>query len=390
MSRRFTFTPLLRAAIVAVVAALIGYALWKYYPRLGAASTKGGFLNISCFIYRDIDRDGQYGLADRPYAGMTLVLSRPHGGTVTTQSNISGFANLRMAAGRKDLDVYEPGAHTYRATPSAPWRVTSGNAEQSVEFKLLEGSPVGIVATDTCAPIGVAEALTVSGTVRADLLGLPVSLKAVSADGRSQALEVSAKGAFSFAAEPGDWQLTLTAADGRSASRTVQVQRTPVVVSMLDLSAPHSAPKPQPVTAGFDTLTSSDTLLEVPNGYAGVNWRNWVATHSKLYGANGYMNGTVSAEYVAYNSSGHPATISADRPFDLDGAFVSIAFTDAKRHDIRIRAWRGSTLVHEDRIRATPEGPLYFAAGYRDITQVEFASTGYWQVVIDDVHLRRD
>jgi hypothetical protein len=148
--------------------------------------------------------------------------------------------------------------------------------------------------------------------------------------------------------------------------------------------------KPKSQIIGFDNLTSSDTLYEIPNEYEGLNWRNWVATHQKLYQGNGYINAATSSEYVAYTSSGHPAAISSTKMFDFVGVNVGMAWPEGEPHDIVVKAWRNETEVYHDRFRATTAGPTYFAADYRSITRVEFASEGYWQIALDDLICRTE
>jgi hypothetical protein len=137
-------------------------------------------------------------------------------------------------------------------------------------------------------------------------------------------------------------------------------------------------------------LTTADALFEIPGGYAGLDWTNWVAMHQTLYGSIGMFNGVVSPEHFAYNSSGHPATFGSDRGFDFGGVFLSVARPDAEQHEILIRAWRHDREAYEDRITGTTAGPIYFDADYRNVTRAEFASEAYWQIVIDDLEFRTD
>jgi hypothetical protein len=45
------------------------------------------------------------------------------------------------------------------------WRITSGNAGQQLQFKALEGSPVGLMTGKGRTPLGVAPDLVVSGSM---------------------------------------------------------------------------------------------------------------------------------------------------------------------------------------------------------------------------------
>ena len=176
----------------------------------------------------------------------------------------------------------------------------------------------------------------------------------------------------------------------RSVIRNLSVDKYPLIASQMHADRQSFPPKPKLKVIGFDNLTTSDTLCEIPNGYEGLDWRNWVATHQKLYEGNGFINAATSSEYVAYNSSGHPATLSSSQMFDLVGVYAGMAWPDGERHDIVVKAWRNDTEVYHDRFRGTISGPTYFDADYRSVTRVEFASDGYWQIVVDDLACRTE
>lgn len=365
---------------------LIAALIYGYLRHFRSTAT-GEPLNISCFVFRDMNRNGRYDLGDRPYAGMRVVLKRPEGQAIGVVSNISGFANFRMARPGISADITAPGAYGFTATPPQGWAITSANGAQTTTFKTLAASPAGIVAEKTCAAIGVAPDLTITGRVARG----PTSVEriiATSPAGQRSNIRIQDSGAFAFVASTGVWQLEYVAASGQSRTRAVRVSAYPVIVSGLAPEDNDTDPLGTQRTVGFDDLTGSDTLHEVPGGYAGLNWTNWVATHQKFYAGAGYVNGTVSSEYMAYNSSGHPAAIGSDTPFDLVGLHVGVAWPAAEQHDIVIRAWRQQQLIHEDRIRARVAGPVHFAADYRNVTRIEFSSDAYWQFVIDDLVIR--
>lgn len=351
-------------------------------------------VHISCFAFRDVNRNGVYDIEDRPYAGLKVTMTRPSGGPVQQVSNLSGFTNFDLSRSRRIGDLRSPGEHTIHVEVPKNWRVTSRNDVQTIVISKREASITGLVANRTFDAVGVAPDLAISGTVAVDEHDPGTSdraLQAHSPDGETIAVPIEKDGGFSLPATTGEWRLELTAHGSVSATRKVAVQQYPVVASQLPAVAiPHARSRPSARTIGFDDLTTSDTLYEVPNGYAGLNWRNWVATHQKLYGGDGYVNATVSSEYVAYTSSGHPATISSPTEFDFVGAYVTAAWPKGEDYDVIVRAWRQDHQVYEDRFRVTVAGPVYFDADYRNISKVEFASDGYWQVAVDDVTVRTD
>ena len=96
----------------------------------------------------------------------------------------------------------------------------------------------------------------------------------------------------------------------------------------------------------------------------------------------------MSGEFVAYNSSGHPVSITHDRPFDFIGGFFGAAWLEAEGETLQVRGWRGAELVYDERIELSALGPVYFAAGFNGVTRLEFSTERYWQFVCDDLEFR--
>ncbi len=288
---------------------------------LAPADSSTAGLDVSCFAYRDVDRDGTFDVDDRPFAWLPVRSSGPNG-TATTVSNTAGFANFEMLLDGDTAFIDRSG--TYEFAPEVPdgWELTSDAATQSIEFVELPGSPVGVAALGQCVPYGVA----------------PVD--------------------------------------------------DPVVVAAPVDDGDRADPLPNTVVVGFDDLITANTLAEIPRGYRGLGWSNWVATHRIFYGGPGYVNGATSGEYVAYNSSGNPATISSDDAFDFVGADISSAWPGGEAHDVVVQAWREDDLVHVDRFAVSTTGPVYFDADYRSITRLELSSDAHWQFVVDDAEFR--
>ncbi len=99
-----------------------------YAPRQDW-SRSAGKLNYSSFVYFDLDRDGRYGLGDRPMGGIAARLSGAKGHILTSRTNGNGFANFTMstpAAGHTS-DRREPMRSPYRSrrTGCAPAETTS-------------------------------------------------------------------------------------------------------------------------------------------------------------------------------------------------------------------------------------------------------------------------
>jgi hypothetical protein len=369
-------------AVVSLV--LIGVFVWDRFVR-----KKHPVVHMSCFAYRDVNRNGIYDVEDRPYAGLKVSVERPKGRTVEQESNMAGFANFDMSLGSWNAEVNRPGEYIVRVQAPQGWDVTSSNQRQKVTIEKRDRSAVGLIATRTIDAVGVAPRLKISGVIENSPNSGNTILKANGPDTSEFVITILKDGMYSLPATPGLWRFEYAGANAGSV-RNVSVEKYPIVVSRMTTDRLSFAAKPKLKIIGFDNLTTSDTLLEIPNGYEGLGWRNWVATHQKFYERNAAVNVTTSGEYFAYTSSGHPATLSSPKTFDFVGAYVGVAWGGGDEHDVLVRAWRNESEVYHDRFRATSFGPIYFDADYRSITRLEFASEGYWQIMMDDLAVRTD
>lgn len=386
----------LRALVVsrmfgAVAGAALVILLGLYaYERVRTSGSPDLKLNVSCFAYRDLNRNGSYDLGERAYAGIEVTMRTPAGTKVVATSNVAGFANFTMSRRARSADIRGEGSATIAVRPPAGWTITTGNGEQAGTFRFLAGSPAGIVMEKTFQPVGIAPELTIGGRIELDTAGgSPVrgELRATSPRGTATMIAVSPTGRFSFPAESGEWRLDYTAGT-TPIQRRIQVGSYPVEVGTLATARAEADVRPRAAIATFDSLGRSNQVVEVPNGYAGLQWYNWVAIYQHTLESVGMVNATVSGEYVAYNSSGHAATVSSGQPFDFVGGYVGALWPEGERGDVMVRAWRADRLVYEDRFRVRIAGPVYFDADYRDVTRIEFASATYWQLGIDDLQFR--
>lgn len=350
----------------------------------------------SCFVFRDINRNGAYDLGDRPFAGMLVEMERPDGSVVQSWSNIDGFANFEMRLNDyANSSVVVPGAYHTKAFLPAGWTSTTPSAlQQEVVFLSKPEAGSGLVPQQPCSHVGVVPRLVVSGRVVAPGVSAAtpaIQLSARNAAGQSVPVRISEHGFYDFEAAPGVWELTATdPATSKSTVRKVELNETGVILSAIvpgrDQPALEGAGQK---TAGFDDLMTSDAILEIPMGYAGLNWSYWVATNNRFYEGEGYINATVSGDFVAYNSSGVPATISREEPFDFHGVYVTAAWPRGETDGlVTVQGWRKGEVIYEDTFKLWNAGGVYFQADYSQVDKVTFAHSVYERIVIDNLSYR--
>ncbi|MBW8639321.1 hypothetical protein K1W69_19155 [Hoeflea sp. WL0058] len=331
-------------------------------------------------------------MGDRPYGRLPIKLERPDGSFTGARSNIDGFANFVTSIGNKDAEIYEAGVYSLRAVYPKGWQSLSDADQQQYEFVERANAGGGLTPVETCAPIGVAPILSVRGrfVARDDADAGNYEVLALGPDGAYHKVSTDTKGNYRFVAEPGNWVVEIRDADGATVSlRPVAVEYGAVVMSETILDQQMAPPEGSGARKlGFDDLVISDSLFEIPSGYGGLEWRNWIAVHNRFYSGSGYVNLTTSSEYVAYNSSGVPAWMASEEPFDFIGTYIGVAWPRGEEDYVFVKAWRGADLAYSDRLRLSDNGPVFFSADYRGITRLEFSSGNYERIVLDDFQFR--
>jgi hypothetical protein len=142
-------------------------------------------------------------------------------------------------------------------------------------------------------------------------------------------------------------------------------------------------------TIDFDAVNTRG-LRKVPSGYAGLNWFNLNAmARDFTAGSEGYINGNTSGDYVVYTSSGHPAEVWSEKPFDFIGVALASAWLRAEGEIAMIESWRGNDLVARDEVALSALCPIHYMPMLADITRIRFSTAHYWQMVVDDLMIAR-
>lgn len=334
-------------------------------------------LNISVFVFRDANRNGIYDLEDRPMSGIS-VDSSGLGQAASAISNSSGFANFAMSGTDQEADIMFEGEYQFDVQVPPRWAVTTGNESQTTRFELFPGSPADLVARPAPALVGLAPDLWIEGH----------SAKALTLTARSggelQEAASNEAGNFSFSVRPGEWEMSSPA---MLEPRQIAVLATPVRLTeswLLQQEPPGGFPS---VEATFDNL-QSEGVLKIPSGYVGLDWSNFVMTHQKFYEPEGYRNGVLSGEFLAYNGSGHPAAIGRDRPFDFVGGYFGVSTLRAEGETLIITGWHDDQEVYRESLVLSALGPIFLAADFRGVTRLEFRTEHYWQFTSDNLTFR--
>lgn len=363
----------------------------NYYRKRTDWSGSTGKLNISVFVFRDTNRSGRYDLGDRPMASVAVEMRAEEEPPAVKQSNIAGFTNFEMSTTEETSPITQPGWRTFEVIPPPGWVVTTGNAEQEVEFISLAGSVSGLICPHPPQLVGLAPVLYVRvtldpatpGSPDSDDLALrkvdPVAEKPAShawqRNGQSHDSSISCD-AGSFALARGGF------------SRSVSVGPFPTHVGTLTPGRDYASDEGGDWRTIDFELAVQAGIGKIPNGYAGMGWDNFVAVDNAFYQGEGYVNGTVSGRMVTYNGSGHPAEVSHEKGFDLLGCHLTLGWIRAEGEVVIIEAYQGDVLVAVDRVELSALGPVWYEPRFRNVTRVRFGTEHFWQFIMDDLVVR--
>ncbi len=401
---------LLKSALAVALSAAILLAVWFLLQRAdvaeapaAAAATQEDYaardwdegqfekLNISLYTFSDNNRNGRYDQGDRPMAAIAVHLTRPDGSMLTARSNINGYANFSMLFEGAAADIaVADGDYQFAVSIPPGWRNSTSNALQAVHFVHLPGSISGLMAENPPAVVGLMPELRVTGRI-ASTAKQQLLVIAVGPDGARQAIPLDENKGFSFEVHPGQWLLEVSDTQtGRLSRRSFQVANAPLQLSAIDLTKSNPDPLAIPVLEDFEGLQRS-TLEKLPGGRSGLGWDFLIAVDNQYYGGPGYANALQSGRMVAYNSSGHPVTITPDvgqESFDFVGAYIAVAWPAAQGEQLLVQAWRQGRVVGREEITLSYLGPVWFQGDYHQIDRLELSSAHYWQFVVDDMVFR--
>ncbi len=341
-------------------------------------SSSSRVINFSMFAFNDVNRNGIHDLADRPMSAVAVAVARDGIGAGAAFTNANGFANFKAEAGDDEEPISQPGSYRFELIVPPGWKASTGNAGQTVEIVERPGSISGLAVVRMPAPVGLVQDLFVSGVAGAEAPVMLMSGTQTIATGVA-----GADGAFRLPVEePGRYVVRVGEVE-----RAVEIVSTPVALGTV---APRQAVAGgAPMVLSFDDLTTNG-IFKIPSGYGDLNWFNLNALRRDFTPkSEGYVNGATSQPYVAYTSSGAYAEVYSDRPFDLHGMQLTIAWREAEGETAVIEVWRGETQVLRDEIEVSVLGPVSYQPRIGGVTRVRIGTAHDWQLVVDDLVVGR-
>ncbi|MBD2495699.1 PEP-CTERM sorting domain-containing protein [Nostoc sp. FACHB-280] len=136
----------------------------------------------------------------------------------------------------------------------------------------------------------------------------------------------------------------------------------------------------QQLVLTFDDLEPTNSVFEelpIPNGYGGLNWRNFGYLDTVLFNANpsGYINGTISSPNVAFNRFGVPATVSRQRGlFDFNSAYLTGAWNNNLK--ILVEGFASGITKYSTTVTVNSTSPTQINFDFLGIDTLRFTSFG--------------
>lgn len=343
-----------------------------FYPTRTDWTASHGETNLSVFVFNDLNGNGVYDANDRALAGIATGLSQDQSPISLARTNISGFANYPASSSQEGAVIAKVGTYSFEVFAPPGWQVTTQNTIQNRNIHRVEGSNAGLGMTEMLHPVGLEHVKFIRGT-----FGLPNagSLELWQGGSLISVIELSPEDEFLMQADTGVYQLK-----SGGFTRPVLVGGYPVDIGTFSQVA-QAAPSGTPIN--FEALAPYG-LEKLPNGYSGLDWFNLNVIKATA-GDVGYANGATNGHNVLYNSSGHPARITAASNFDFVSVDLTSAWPEAEGEELQISYFRNDTLVLQDHIGLSAYGTITYQPLLANISRIELSTVHNWQVVLDNM-----
>ena len=122
----------------------------------------------------------------------------------------------------------------------------------------------------------------------------------------------------------------------------------------------------------FDEFILGDGYVDVPSGYANLQWQNFGIIGGSHRETNSvYYVGTISPKNVAFNKGGYPATISSASPFNLISAYLT---GGQQPVSVTVAGYADDTQVYSGTYTVSNGAPTYVTFNYVGVTRVQFST----------------
>lgn len=365
----------------------ISYAGY-YDKREEWSPARGTSLNISHYIYHDMNRNGIYDIGDRPLVDFVVKVTRPDGTSVIRRSNLNGFANFTNSLISSPVDIFKPGEYTYEVIPPDDWEVTSNNRIQKIKYREGTTERSSLVAESVPVPVGLVQKPKIEGSVVSKNPNKDLNIEIYALNEKNKKIDIKLNKDNTFILTPayGKYKIVVVDKDTKKEyKRDVVLDTVRVKMSSIVIGEETFNKKANEKKIDFEDITHS-TIQKIPNKVGGLNWNNLIVTDFLLYSGEGYVNNRMSGKYIVYNTSGQPTSIECKDGFDFYGGYFGLAWRNLSEGEIlELKAYRNDKLVADDTFELSALGPAYINADYRNITKLEIKTRNYWQFVMDDI-----
>lgn len=110
------------------------------------------------------------------------------------------------------------------------------------------------------------------------------------------------------------------------------------------------------------------------DGYGGLDWDKFAAFKPNASSGPGYVSGTMSGSFVAYNHGGAAATISSAGSFSLVSAYLTAGWRNGLQ--LTVTGYLGEALVNSATYTLGTSSASFINFGLGNVDRVVFASSG--------------
>ncbi|MCF6304824.1 MAG: hypothetical protein L3J33_05590 [Rhodobacteraceae bacterium] len=333
-----------------------------------------GQTNLSVYVFNDLNANGIYDLGDRSFADIAVAMAFEGSTKAAIRSNLNGFANFAASTSAEGVPISELGRYDFMVLVPPGWYISTENTNQIRDLMLVKGSNPGVGFARMLDPVGLVRHKFIRGTFAGDNTGL---VQLMQGDAVIVTANLTPGQQFLWPVQPGEYRLV-----SETYSRDILVGNFPVDIGNIDQIVLADTIGQ---TIDFENMAPTG-LQKAPNGYGGLNWFNLNILRANSDGNNiGYINGTTSGNHILYSSSGHPAEIYLDQPFDFISVNLSVAWPKAEGEEVVFEFYREETLIRRDSIGLSAYGVIAYQPRIAGITRVRLATKHNWQLVLDDL-----